>query len=89
MNVKKLTGIALATAAAGLFATATVPAFAAKHEGKVNCMGVNGCKGKGDCATATNACKGQNSCKGKGIVMMSAKDCKAKDGKYEMKKMGT
>jgi hypothetical protein len=89
MNLKKLTGIALATAAAGLFVTATVPAFAAKHEGNVNCMGVNGCKGKGDCATATNACKGQNSCKGKGIVMMSAKDCKAKDGKYEMKKMGT
>ncbi|MEK7796749.1 MAG: hypothetical protein AAB315_04770 [Pseudomonadota bacterium] len=89
MNVKKLTGIALATAAAGLFATATVPAFAAKHEGNVMCQGVNGCKGKGDCATATNACKGQNSCKGKGIVMMSAKDCKAKDGKYEMKKMGT
>jgi len=87
MNVKKLAGIALATAAAGLFATATVPAFAAKHEGKVNCMGVNGCKGKGDCATATNACKGQNGCKGKGMMEMSAKDCKAKKGTYEMKKM--
>ncbi|MBI3571872.1 MAG: hypothetical protein HY082_12370 [Gammaproteobacteria bacterium] len=86
MNLKKLTGIALATAAAGLFATATVPAFAAKHEGKVNCMGVNGCKGKGDCATASNACKGQNGCKGKGMMEMSAKDCKAKGGKYEMSK---
>ena len=73
MNLKKLTGIALATAAAGLFATATVPAFAAKHEGKVNCMGVNGCKGKSDCATATNACKGQNACKGKGMMEMSAR----------------
>ena len=86
MNLKKLTGIALATAAAGLFATATVPAFAAKHEGKVNCMGVNGCKGKSDCATATNACKGQNACKGKGMNVMSAKDCKAKKGTYEMPK---
>ena len=86
MNLKKLTGIVLATAAAGLFATATVPAFAAKHEGKVNCMGVNGCKGKSDCATATNACKGQNACKGKGMMEMSAKDCTAKKGTYEMKK---
>ncbi len=86
MNAKKLTGIVLATAAAGLFATATVPAFAAKHEGNVMCMGINACKGKGDCATATNACKGQNACKGKGAMAISAKDCKAKKGTYEMKK---
>ncbi len=86
MNAKKLTGIALATAAAGLFATATVPAVAAKHEGSVMCQGINACKGKGECASATNACKGQNACKGKGFIMMSAKDCKAKGGKYEMPK---
>lgn len=86
MNVKKLTGIALATAAAGLFATATIPAFAAKHEGMVNCTGANACKGKSDCATATNACKGQNACKGKGMNAMSAADCKAKGGKVEVKK---
>ncbi len=86
MNVMKLTGIALATAAAGLFATAAIPAFAAKHEGNVMCQGVNACKGKADCATATNACKGQNACKGKGVMQMSVKDCKAKGGKYEMPK---
>ncbi len=86
MNVMKLTGFALATAAAGLFATAAIPAFAAKNEGNVMCQGVNACKGKADCATATNACKGQNACKGKGVMQMSVKDCKAKGGKYEMPK---
>lgn len=86
-TAKKLTGIALATAAAGLFATATIaPAIAAKHEGKVHCLGVNACKGKSDCATASNACKGQNACKGKGWVEMTAADCKAKGGKIEEKK---
>lgn len=86
MNAKKLSGIALATAAAGLFATATIPANAAKHEGNVHCYGVNACKGKTDCATSSNACKGMNSCKGKGWVNMSAKDCKEKGGTTEEKK---
>jgi len=79
-NAKKLSGIALATAAAGLFAAAAVsPSFAGSD--KVRCYGVNGCKGKGACKTAENACKGQNACKGKGVTPMSAKDCKAKGGK--------
>ena len=87
MTAKKLTGLALATAAAGLFATAGIaPAVADKHEGKVHCMGVNACKGKTDCATASNACKGHNACKGKGWLSMSAKECKEKGGKAEMPK---
>jgi hypothetical protein len=85
-TAKKLTGIALATAAAGLFATASIPATAAKHEGMVHCVGVNACKGKGECASASNACKGQNACKGKGWMSMSAKDCQTKGGKAEMPK---
>lgn len=81
IHAKKLSGIALATAAAGLFATASVsPAYAAKEEGKVHCLGVNACKGKSDCATASNACKGQNSCKGKGMLILSAEECKKKGG---------
>ncbi len=84
-SAKKLTGLALATAAAGLFATATVPAVAAKHEGKVHCLGVNGCKGKSDCATASNACKGMNQCKGKGMTITSAKDCQDQGGKVAKK----
>lgn len=82
ITAKKLTGLMLATAAAGLFAVVPV-ANAAKHEGNVMCEGVNGCKGKGACKTAANACKGQNACKGKGVMMMNAKDCAAKGGKVQ------
>lgn len=82
-TTNKLTGIALAAAAAAMFAMAPATQ-AAKHEGKVHCTGVNGCKGKSECKTASNACKGQNSCKGKGMETMSEKDCKAKGGKVEM-----
>lgn len=82
MNAKKLTGLALATAAAGLFATAGIPAaYAGKHEGKMHCDGVNGCKGKSACQTADNACKGQNSCKGKGYIEMSKAECDAAKAK--------
>jgi hypothetical protein len=84
-TVKKVTGIVLATAAAGLFAAAPV-AMADAHEGKVHCTGVNACKGTSECKTATNACKGQNSCKGKGFISMSAKDCQDKGGKVEGEK---
>ena len=85
ITAKKLTGLALATAAAGLFATASVPAVAAKHEGKVQCLGINACKGKSDCATASNACKGMNQCNGKGMTITSAKDCQDKGGKVAKK----
>jgi len=80
ITAKKITGVLLAAAAAGMFATAPV-ALAAKHEGKVMCEGVNACKGMGACKTATSACKGQNACKGKGGMEMSAADCTAKGGK--------
>ena len=78
-TAKKLTGLLLATAAAGLFATA--PVVSAAEEAKVHCEGVNSCKGKSACKTATNACKGMNSCKGKGMELMSAKDCDAAKAK--------
>ena len=83
ISAKKLTGLALATAAAGMFAFASIPAANAAQAGKIHCMGVNGCKGKTGCATATNACKGQNSCKGKGWLYMTKKECKDKGGKIE------
>jgi len=73
-------GAFIAAAVAGLFAS-TVPAIAsAKGGGKVQCSGVNDCKGKGGCKSATNDCKGKNECKGKGWVSMSKKDCDAKGG---------
>jgi len=82
ITAKKLTGLVIAAAAAGVFA-ATPAAVSAGEAGKVHCLGVNGCKGKGDCKTASNACKGMNACKGKGMSIMSDKDCKAKGGKIE------
>ena len=81
-TVKKLSGLVIAAAAAGVFA-ATPAVVSAAEAGKVHCVGVNACKGKSDCKTATNACKGQNACKGKGMNAMSEKDCKAKGGKVE------
>lgn len=81
ISAKKLTGLALATAAAGMFAFASIPAANAAQAGKVQCAGVNSCKGKTECATATNGCKGQNSCKGKGWLSMTKKECKTKGGK--------
>jgi hypothetical protein len=49
-------------------------------EAKVKCAGVNACKGKGGCATASNDCAGKNGCKGKGVTETTAKECKDKKG---------
>lgn len=69
----KLTGIALATAAAAMFAA--TPVTAAESNGNtVKCMGVNACKGKSSCKTADSSCKGQNSCKGHGFVEVRSAD---------------
>lgn len=79
MNVKKLTGIALATAAAAVFTTVPVTSVVASDG--VNCYGINGCKGQGSCNTPTSKCNGTNSCKGKGVLAVKSKaECKAKGG---------
>ncbi len=79
---KKLSGAAIAAAAAALFATGfTATAVASPEEATVKCSGINACKGSSACATATNSCKGQNSCKGHGWIKASAKECKDKGGK--------
>ena len=83
-QVKKLSGVALASATAALVLTgmtATSIANAAPKVAQVKCSGINACKGKSACATATTACAGANSCKGKGWIKTSAKDCKTKGGK--------
>jgi hypothetical protein len=82
MNAKRITGAILASAAAGLFAVAAVPAAKAAEGSEVMCAGVNACKGHGSCKSATNACKGQNACRGKGVVAMSEEACKAIGGTY-------
>lgn len=83
MNTKKLAG-AIAAAAAFAFVTAPITSVIARaHSTKVECHGVNSCKGQSSCKTATNACKGKNSCKGKGVEKMSAKHCKKHGGTVE------
>ena len=72
----KISGAAIATAAALLFGSVTTTVSAA-DEAKVKCEGVNGCKGQSACATATNSCQGQNSCKGHGYLLMTKAECDA------------
>ena len=85
MKTKALSGAAIAAAAAMMF-TAAPFATANADEAKVECHGVNSCKGQSACKSANNSCKGQNSCKGKGFLELSKADCaaakaKAKDAK--------
>jgi len=81
-TLKKISGAALATVAAGMFMTATVNTAVAA-EAKVHCMGINGCKGKTDCKSAKNDCKGHNGCKGQGFKAVTAEECKEKGGEIE------
>jgi hypothetical protein len=75
------TGLALATAAAAMFALGAAPTLAqAADDGSVKCQGVNSCKGTAECKTAKNDCKGMNSCKGQGWVKKSSAEECTKDG---------
>ena len=60
------TNLAVAAAAAALFATGTIALVAAPANAEVKCMGANACKGQSACKTASSSCKGLNSCKGHG-----------------------
>ncbi|MES1196203.1 MAG: hypothetical protein ABUL58_04580 [Steroidobacter sp.] len=84
MKMTGKSGAAIATAAALLFSSVTV-GIANADEAKVQCMGVNACKGQSACKTASNSCKGQNSCKGKGFLELSQKDCDAAKAKAKSK----
>ena len=82
-TAKKLTGIAIASAAAAMFLTGCESMYGSKADTKaatVHCMGVNACKGQTACNTANNACKGQNSCKGTGWLPMTKEECAEKGG---------
>ncbi len=68
-NPSTVRGLALAAAAASLFALAPLAVHADPGADQIgNCYGVNACKGKSSCKTAENACVGKNACKGKGFV---------------------
>lgn len=80
MKASKTTNVAMAIAAASLFAFAPMSAVHAGDSGKVKCFGVNKCKGQNDCKTASNACKGQSACKGQGFLQMSKAACDKAEG---------
>jgi hypothetical protein len=83
-GVKALSSAALAVAAAGLFLSGAVSVSSANaEEAKVQCAGVNACKGKSECSSAKNGCSGKNACKGQGWMSMSEKQCLEKGGKVE------
>ena len=76
-------GVAIASAAAALFALGTTVStqVQAAEDGAVKCAGINTCKGSSDCATAKSECKGHNSCKGQGWVSKkTAGECTAAGG---------
>ncbi len=92
-SVSKMSGIALASAAATLLLAgcsagssekSAAPTMA-KKVANVKCSGINSCKGTSACATATTSCKGHNACKGQGWVKSTAADCTAKGGKISGK----
>ena len=77
-------GTSIAVAAASLFLGGMVSVSSANaEEAKVQCAGVNACKGKSACSSAKNGCSGQNACKGQGWMSMTEKQCLAKGGKVE------
>ncbi|WP_374402438.1 hypothetical protein [Niveibacterium sp.] len=78
-------GIAIATAAAALFALGAAPLSAsAADDMGVKCVGANSCKGHSECKTAKNECKGQNSCKGQGWTKTkTAAECMQAGGKVD------
>jgi hypothetical protein len=80
-NVSTLTGIALATAVAGLFTMTSVgSAFADEGtDAQVKCEKSTSCKGHGACQTSNNLCKGQNDCKGLGFTMQKDQETCAKE----------
>src|SRR5262249_25130628 len=71
---KTFSSVALAAAAAMIFASAPL-ATASADDAKVKCEGANACKGQSACKSAKNSCKGQNACRGQGYTELSKADC--------------
>ena len=86
MNMKSVSGAAMAAAAAGLFLSGAVmapTAASAKAAAIGHCLGGNACKGQSACKSGDHACKGQNACKGQGFSELSKSQCGKIGGKYE------
>lgn len=53
---------------------------------KIECHGVNACKGQGECGGPGHSCSGQNSCKGQGWISLTPTDCTGRGGTFTAKK---
>lgn len=82
MDMKKLANV-IAAAAAFAFVTAPIASTIADAATKIKCYGINKCKGKSQCKTASGNCKGKNNCKGQGYLMKTEKACKKLHGMAE------
>jgi hypothetical protein len=81
MKLSKTSGVTIAAAAAALLlGGATLAPTQVQAEEKVKCFGLNSCKGKGSCKTASNECKGKNGCQGKGFKELTAAECTDQGG---------
>ena len=79
-------GAAVAAAAFALAVTGAgiaAPSGAQAQDAKIQCMGVNSCKGHSDCKTASSSCKGLNACKGQGFLELTKAECDQQGGSYE------
>jgi uncharacterized membrane protein len=86
-TVKTASGIASAAALLAIATLANAAPPPAGSSGKaigtrdaVHCYGVNGCKGRSDCKTATHDCKGMNSCRTDGFKEIAAGVCLRRGG---------
>lgn len=81
MSTTFKSAVAIASAAAALFAVGATVTTAQAAGMSVMCAGINSCKGHSDCKTAQNDCKGLNSCKGMGWnAKATAEECAAAGG---------
>lgn len=81
MRTNASAGALIAAMAAGFFTAGTTATTQAADGDKVQCHGINACKGKSACHAKDHACAGRNACKGKGWLPSTEKECKAKGGR--------
>ena len=74
-------GAVLAAAAFAMAIGGMAPAPAQADDAKVQCLGVNSCKGQSECKTGNSSCKGLNECKGQGFLSMTKAECDDAGGK--------
>ena len=86
MHKNHARGLALAAAAASLFALAPLAASADAGADQLGfCYGVNACKGKSSCKTGKNGCQYQNACKGQGFIdSVSKGTCDQLGGRFSL-----